>query len=115
VADALYGTSTFVDAAAALFEGVPVITQVRSHQQIRVDKREQPVADSCATHPGTPQPRRIRGGDEMGAMVGSARVCVCAHHTTRFMMALTYAGEPTFKGVWYGVANFAVLRVPNTR
>jgi hypothetical protein len=88
VADALYGTSTFVDAASAMFDGVQVIPQVRSHQQIRVYTRAQHVADYCATPPGTPQTIRIRGGDEMVAMVGSARVYVCAHHTKRLIMAL---------------------------
>jgi hypothetical protein len=95
VADALYGTSTFVDAASAMFEGVQVITQVRSHQKSRVYTHEQHVADYFATHPGTPQTIRIRGGDEMVAMVGSARVYVCAHHTKRFIIALKYAGEET--------------------
>jgi len=42
-----------------------------------VYKREQHVADDFAAHPGTPQTIRIRGGDEMVAIVGSARVYVC--------------------------------------
>jgi hypothetical protein len=97
VAEALYGTSTFVDAASAIFDGVQVITQVRSNQKIRVYTREQHVADYFATHPGTPQTIRIRGGDEMVAIVGSARVYVCAHHTKRFIMALKYKGEETYR------------------
>ena len=84
-----------VAAASAIFAGVQVITQVRSHQPMRVCTRAQHVADSCAAHPGTPQPSRIRGGDEMVALVDSARVSVCAHHTTRFSMARKYAGEET--------------------
>jgi hypothetical protein len=41
VADALYGTSAFVDAASAIFGGVQVISQVRSNQKVRVYKHEQ--------------------------------------------------------------------------
>jgi hypothetical protein len=93
MADALYGTATFVDAAAAIFGGVQVISQIRSNQNIRVGKREQHVADYFATHPGTPQPLRIRGGQEMVATVGSARLYVCSHHTKRFIVAIKYNDE----------------------
>jgi hypothetical protein len=64
-----------------------------------VHKREQHVADYFATHPGTPQQIRIRGGDEMVAIVGSARLYVCAHHTKRFVIALKYDGEDTYRYV----------------
>jgi hypothetical protein len=40
MADALYGTATFVDGASALFRGGQVISQIRSNQNIRVGKRE---------------------------------------------------------------------------
>lgn len=73
-AEALYGTATFVDGAAALFGGVQVSSQIRSHPQVRWHKRDQHVADYVATHPGTPQHIRIRGGDEVVARGGSARV-----------------------------------------
>src|SRR5882724_621836 len=97
MADALYGTATFVDAAAAIVGGVQVISQIRSHQNIRVGKREQHVADYCATHPGTPQPLRIRGGQEMVATVGSARLYVCSHHTKRFIVAIKYNDEESYR------------------
>ena len=88
MADALYGTATFVDGASALFRGVQVISQIRSNQNIRVGKRHQHVADYFATHPGTPSPIRIRGGTEVVVMVGSARLYVCAHKTKRFTLLL---------------------------
>jgi hypothetical protein len=97
MADALDGTATFVDAAAAIFGGVQVISQIRSHQNIRVGKREQHVADYVATHPGTPQPLRIRGGQEMVATVGSARLYVCSHHTKRFIVAIKYNDEESYR------------------
>ena len=69
------------------FGGVQVISQIRSNQNIRVGKREQHVADYFATHPGTPHTIRIRGGEEVVAMVGSARLYVCSHKTKRFIVA----------------------------
>jgi hypothetical protein len=97
VADALYGASTFVEAASAIFGGVQVISQLRSHQQVRGYKREPYVANYCTTHPGTPQKIRIRGGEETAVLVGSARMYVCAHHTKRFIMALKYEGEGSYR------------------
>ena len=98
-ADALYGTATFVDGASALFGGVQVISQVRSNQNIRVHKREQHVADYFATHPGTPQKIRIRGGEEVVAIVASARLYLCAHHTKRCIIALKYEGEESYRSL----------------
>src|SRR5262249_44074637 len=45
MADALYGTATFVNGASAMFGGVQVLSQIRSNQNIRVGKRVQHVAD----------------------------------------------------------------------
>ena len=97
MADALYGTATFVDGASALFQGVQVLSQIRSNQNIRVGQRHQHVADYFATHPGTPYAIRIRGGVEVVAMVGSARLYVCAHKTKRFIVAIKYAEEETYR------------------
>jgi hypothetical protein len=97
MADALYGTATFVDGASAIFSGVQVISQIRSTQNIRVGKRVQHVGDYFATHPGTPQRLRIRGGQEVVAMVGSARLYVCSHRTKRFIVAIKYAEEETYR------------------
>src|SRR5712664_2889771 len=80
-----------------MFGGVQVISQIRSNQTVRLQKREQSVADYFATHPGTPHTLRIRGGQEVVAIVGSARVYVCAHHTKRFVVALKYEGEDTYR------------------
>jgi hypothetical protein len=77
MADALYGTATFVDGASALFRGVQVIAQLRSHQSIRIGKRDQHVADYFATHPGRPSSIRIRGGEEVVAR-GGVHGCMAA-------------------------------------
>ena len=96
-ADALYGTAPFVDGASALFGGVQVISQIRSNQHLRIGKREQHVADYFASHPGTPHRIRIRGGAEVVATVGSARLYVCSHHTKRLIVAIKYAEEETYR------------------
>jgi hypothetical protein len=96
-ADALYGTAPFVDGASAMFGGVQVISPIRSNQNVRLQKREQPVADYFANHPGTPHTLRIRGGQEVVAIIGSARLYVCSHHTKRFVIALKYEGEDTYR------------------
>ena len=97
VADALYGTAPFVDGASALFGGVQVISQARSNQNVRLHQRTQPLAAYFATHPGIPQTIRIRGGDERGALVRSARLYVCSHKTKRFIVALKYEEEETYR------------------
>ena len=96
-AAALYGTATVVNGAAALFGGVQVISQLRSNQKVRWHKRDQHVADSFATPPGTPQHIRIRGGEEVVALVGSARLSVCSHYTRRFIAALNYEDEEPYR------------------
>jgi hypothetical protein len=97
MADALYGTVPFVDGASAMCGGVQVLSQIRSNQNIRVGKRVQHVADYFATHPGTPQRLRIRGGQEVVATVGSARLYVCSHHTKRFIVAIKYEEEERYR------------------
>ena len=91
MADALYGTATCVEGASAMCNGVQVLAHIRSNQHMRVGKRAQPVADSCATHPGTPQRLRLRGGQEVVATIGSARFYVCSHRTKRCIVAIKYA------------------------
>ena len=96
-ADALYGTAPFVDGASAMFGGIQVISQARSNQNVRVHQREQHLSDYFATHPGTPQTIRIRGGEEVTAIVSSARLYVCSHKTKRFIVAIKYDGEEKYR------------------
>jgi hypothetical protein len=92
-AEALYGTGACVKEASALCEGGQVLAHSRRHPHLRVGQRPQPVADYVAPHPGTPHTIRIRGGAERVALVGRARLDVCAHKTQRCIVALTYAEE----------------------
>jgi hypothetical protein len=88
-----------VDGAAALCGGVQVISQIRSNQKVRLQKRDQHVADSFATPPGTAQAMRIRGGEDVGALVGRARLSVCSHHTKRFIVAIKDEEEETYRSL----------------
>ena len=92
-------TASLVDAASALFGGVQVLSQIRSTQNIRLGKRVQHVADYFATHPGTPHRICIRGGEEGVALVSSARLYVCSHQTKRFVVAMKYAHEETYRSL----------------
>jgi hypothetical protein len=98
-ADALYGTGPFGDAASTLYGGVQVLSQIRSNQNIRTGKREQHVADYFATHPGTPQRICSRGGEEVVARVSRARFYVCSHKTKRFVVAIQYENEETYRSL----------------
>jgi hypothetical protein len=74
---------------------VQVISQIRSHPRVRPHQHAQNVTDYLAPPPGTPHPIRIRGGEAVVAIVGSARWYVCAHQTKRFVVARKDEGEDT--------------------
>jgi DDE superfamily endonuclease len=98
VADALYGQADFMDAAAAIFDGTQVISQLRQNQKIRVRQRESNLMAYFATHPGVEQAIQIRGQAPMLATVSSLRVKVCAHPgQKRFVIALKYPGESEYR------------------
>jgi len=75
------------------------LSHIRSNQNMRVGKRAQPVADDFATHPGTPPRLRIRDGAAVIARVGSARLYGCSHTTKRFIVAITYEEEETYRSL----------------
>jgi hypothetical protein len=97
VADALYGQAKFMDAAAALFEGCQVISQLRDNQNIRYRNREQSLSHYFSKNPGVAQSFSIRGQAPLTATVGSIRVEVSAHGKKRFVIALKYAGEQDYR------------------
>jgi len=97
LADALYGTRTFVDEASAIFGGVQVISQIRTNQNIRCRNREKTVEKYFSSYPGTRQKIGIRGGEKVTATVGSARLHVCSHGKKRFVIALKYEGEEEYR------------------
>jgi hypothetical protein len=95
MAEARSGTATVVAGASALGRGGHGLAPSRRQQHRRGGTRAPPGAASCATHPGTPSPIRIRGGAARGARGGRARVSGGAHHTTRGSVAIKEAEEET--------------------
>ena len=96
-ADALYGTEAFMDEASEICNQTQVISQLRSNQNVRFRNREYSVAEYFSKYPGTPHKITIRGGQEVTAIVGSARLYVCAHHKKRFVIAVKYEGEDEYR------------------
>lgn len=97
LADALYGTQTFVDEASAIFGGVQVISQIKTNQKVRYRNRDIAVEKYFSCYPGTTQKIRIRGGKKQTATIGSARLHVCSHGKKRFVIALKYEGEEEYR------------------
>ncbi len=97
VADALYGQQSFMDAASALFDGCQVISQLRNNQNIRYRTRKYHVSTYFSKFQGGTQSIRIRGQEPVNAIVGSARLEVCAHGKKRFVIALKYPGEKEYR------------------
>lgn len=97
LADALYGAAEFVDRASVLFDGAQVISQLRKNQKIRFRDRVLSVVEFFRRYPGVPMKLRIRGGEEVAVMVGSARIFVSAHGVKRFVIALKYDGEDEYR------------------
>jgi hypothetical protein len=97
LADTLYGTDDFLSKAAQVCDRRQVISQLRKNQHIRFKTQEMPVETYFAKFPGTLQTMTIRGGNTVTVMVGSARLYVCAHGQKRFVLALKYEGETSYR------------------
>jgi len=97
LADALFGTQAFMDEASKRCAKTQVISQLRGNQKVASGRREQSLDDYFAAHPGVGQRIRIRGGKEVMATIGSARLRVSAHGKKRFVIALKYPGETAYR------------------
>ena len=97
VADALYGTQSFMDKASGMYGGIQVISQLKLDQNVLFMKKKMTVEHYFAKHPGTPQKITIRGDKQIWAIIGSARLHVCAHGKKRFVIALKYEGEDRYR------------------
>jgi len=97
LADALYGTAQFLKKASQIFGGVQVISPLRSNQNSRWRGKTYALERYFTSHPGVAQTIRSRGGKEVPVTVGSARLGGCAHGQKRFVIALKYEGEETYR------------------
>jgi hypothetical protein len=97
LADALYGSAAWMNQAVALFPKTQVISQLKQTQNVRFRQREMTVVQYFATHPGVAMTLRLRGGQTVPIILGSARLYVSAHQQKRFVVALKYAGEEDYR------------------
>lgn len=97
VADALYGSKHFVAKASQVFNGVQVISQIKSDQNIRFKNKTMTVESFFSTYAATTETIPIRGGDPVRAVAASARLHVCAHGVKRFVVAIKYEGEEKYR------------------
>lgn len=97
LADALYGSAAWMNQAVRLFPKRQVISQLKQTQNVRLRQREMTVAQYFATHPGVAMTLRLRGGQTVPVILGSARLYVSAHQQKRFVVALKYAGEEDYR------------------
>ena len=93
VADALYGTGDFMDKASNMFNGIQVISQIRSNQKVKLKNQNLSVENYFKRNPVIDQKIQIRGGNEVPIDANSARIRVVAHKKKRFVIALKYNGE----------------------
>ncbi len=72
LADAGYGSAAWMNQAARLFPQAQVISPLKKTQNVRFRQRTMTVARYFATHPGVAVTLRIRGGQAVTVILGSA-------------------------------------------
>lgn len=97
IADALYGTRKFFKGVSAYYPKAQILSQLKKSQNVLFRNRKMKVRDYFLKQTGVPQSFRIRGGEEMTASVGSARLHVCSHGRKLFVIALKYDGEDEYR------------------
>jgi len=98
LADALYGTGSFMDHASSIFSGTQVISQLRSNQVINSRGKAVNLKQYFSHHnQGVAQKFTVRGGKIQEGTVSSARLTVKAHQKKRFVIALKYEGEDNYR------------------
>jgi len=97
LADALYGQDDFISEASNIFGGIQVISQLRKNQKIQFGNKETRVDTHFSTYCETEQKVKVRGGEEVDAIIGSKQLHVCAHGKKRFVIALKYKGEEEYR------------------
>lgn len=97
VADAQYGSGAFMEPAAEIIGEGPVISQLRSNQNVRFRGREMKLSEYFAKYPPSLLTTSIRGGQEITIWVNSARLYVSAHGCKRLVIALKYEGEEEYR------------------
>ncbi len=97
LADALYGSAEFMAQASKPFANIQVISQLSRTQTVIFRGRSWRVDEYFRSYPGVAQTLRIRGGETVNAVIGSARLYVKAHGCKRFVVAIRYADETDYR------------------
>ena len=97
LADALYGNIVFMKQATKVFNNVQIISQLSKVQKVLFRNREMSLVEYFTRYPGIEIRLPIRGGKEVMATLGSARLWVKAHGQKRFVVALKYEGEKDYR------------------
>ncbi len=83
LADALYGNIVFMKQATKVFNNVQIISQLSKVQKVLFRNREMSLVEYFTRYPGIEIRLPIRGGKEVMATLGSARLWVKAHGQKR--------------------------------
>jgi hypothetical protein len=98
LADALYGSADFMDAASQIFGGVQVVSQLHCNQNITYKGKSRTLDTYFNTlNPGVAVTMKVRGGKDIRVTATGARLKVDAHGKKRFVVALKYEGETGYR------------------
>lgn len=97
LADALYGTASFMDQAAKVTRNAQVISQLRENQIIQSRGKNVSLKKYFARQPGVTTKLKIRGQQEQSVTVLAARIMVNSHGKKRMVVALRYEGESDYR------------------
>lgn len=97
-ADALYGTSTFVEGVVEVYSSdIQVISQIRSNQNIELNEKEWKVSTYFEGRTPIQKTITIRGGKQQVIYYSSTIAKVVSQGKKRLIIALKYEGEKTYR------------------
>ena len=97
LADALYGTSLFMDEAKIITHHAQIVSQLRSNQIVASKNSKARVNTYFKRQKGTEIQLIIRGGEQKQVTIQAARLYVNAHGKRRFVVAIKYEGEEDYR------------------
>jgi hypothetical protein len=97
IGDALYSTDDFVTEASEIFGGIQVLSKLKKNQNVHFRGKKLSVKEYFSKYPCTAQKIKIRGGEEVNCLIGSARLHVPSHGKKRFVIALKYEKDEDYR------------------
>jgi len=96
VADALYGNAGFMDKASKVTGTRQIVSQLKNNQKILFKNKKKSLEDFFKNRKPLKQAVSARG-ENITVYIDSARLHVCAHKKKRFVIALKYEGEESYR------------------